>query len=115
MNNKNENYDNISIVPESKRKFHRVQCKAKTLLTNLDNNRNIECKCTNISISGIGVEICSFLGIKFIPQDTIELRIHLPNSFKPIHRFGKLIWMKRTYPFLYVGGIGLNNLRKRPI
>lgn len=115
MNNRDEDYSNPSIAPGSKRKFHRVQCKAKTLLVNLDNNRKIECKCTDISINGIGIEICSFLGIKFIPQDTLELFIHLPDSFKPIHKFGKLMWMKRTYPFLYVGGIGLNNLKNRPI
>ena len=114
LRNKKQMSNSPNQNTKNQRSSHRIKCNVKVNIKNLDSKDAIDAKCINISFHGLGIELYSFLGIKFIPQDNLELLIHLPNAFKPIRRFGKIVWFKKIYPFFFKAGILFMPLRKPP-
>ncbi len=79
----------------------RFQRKLSVSIRNIKSDKQIEAESTNVSRSGIG--IC--LNKKLFTGQRVELWIHLSDGLKPVHRFGRLIWLKKIGRSRYIGGI----------
>ena len=99
---------------KSKRTHHRIPCNVATTIRNLDSGADYEVKCINLSLKGVGIEMYSFSDIRLLPEDIVEVYLRLRGQPLPIHKFGKIVWLKPIYRFYYKAGIEFSSLRKQP-
>ena len=93
-----------------KRLFERLKSNIRVSIKNFKNKFETEARSTNISRSGIGV----FLQEKLNIGDKLELWVHLADGLKPIHRFGRLVWLDELSPVAFNGGIKFESLVELP-
>ena len=90
---------------KERRKFHRIACYADIHLKGKDSSNRIAAKCVDISIAGIGIALTSPSTVDLYSERPLEIWIHLTNTLTPIHRYGKIVWLKKADSLAYRGGI----------
>jgi len=88
-----------------RRAFHRLQCRIYLSIKDLSNSWETDAKCIDISLGGIGIEIDGNEELQINIKDRLELWIHLQDSLDPVHRYGRLVWVRQISPLFYRGGI----------
>ncbi len=94
---------------QEQRKFSRIPCRLGISIKKLANFTETSATTFDISPGGIGIETEHGFRI----GEKIELWIHFNDGLKPVHRFGKLIWIEEMNTKLYRGGIRFESERIR--
>jgi PilZ domain len=87
------------------REFQRIQCQLEVSIKELHSQKEIRGESADISRGGIRIN----MGKKLYIGEKLELWVHLKDSLKPIHRFGKVSWLKEIDPSLYICGISFES------
>lgn len=85
----------------TRRKSERIQRRLEISIVDFSTKKIITAQSTDFSRGGMGIKCRK----KINPKDNLEIWIHLPNITKPIHRFGKVVWVKPLSPTVLRAGI----------
>ncbi|MBD3264323.1 MAG: hypothetical protein GF375_04390 [Candidatus Omnitrophica bacterium] len=89
-----------------KRIFDRRKCNFRISIKAVNNNSEFEAKTIDISRGGMGIEINKRLNI----GDKLEIWIHSEGQLGPIHKYGRLVWLRKKDYACYNGGIKFESL-----
>jgi len=98
-----DSFANSSVA--QKRQHNRLSCRLDVSLKDLDTTWDTEVKCIDVSPGGMGIEFTEEEIIQLFIRDRLEMWIHLVDGLKPVHRYGRLMWLKQVGEYRYRGGI----------
>ena len=98
-----DSFANVSITQQ--RQHNRLSCRLDVSLKDLDTTWDTEVKCIDVSPGGMGIEFTEEEIIQLFIRDRLEMWIHLVDGLKPVHRYGRLMWLKKVGEYRYRGGI----------
>ena len=84
-----------------KRIFDRRKCSFRISIKTVNNNSEFEAKSIDISRGGMGIEMYRRLNV----GDRLEIWIHSEGQLGPIHKYGRLVWLRKKDYASYKGGI----------
>lgn len=84
-----------------KRTHQRRRCTLCVSIKAISNKFEFEAKSVDISRGGMGIETDKRLNV----GDKLEIWIHLSGELGPVHRFGRIMWLRKKDSVFYNGGI----------
>ena len=94
-----------------KRIAPRIRKQLRVSIKSLKVRTEAEAKSIDIAQGGIGVSFDR----EFLAGDKLELWIHFADGLEPIHRFGRLVWVRKLKSAHYIGGIKFESMLEIPL
>ena len=93
------------MLKKERRKFHRIKCHADVEFKTFNPTVSFAGLCVDLSLGGMGINFFSKSTPHLAENKGLEIWIYLSNALKPVHRFGKIVWIKKMAHQSYRGGI----------
>ena len=93
-----------------RRAYPRINLDCRIIFGDLDNRYKFKAKSIDLSLRGAGIQVTARANNFLSLGDILQVWINLSNKLKPIHCFGKVVWVKKRRLFYSRAGIELRKV-----